>query len=306
MTESLGTYRRTVEAMAMPFEVVLDGVGDSGGAALAVEAFHQDLLWANDVFTLWSPGSVLARHVRGELTLEECPVEVREVLDFCELFRERTGGAFDARGPGGSLDPTGIVKSWAVARATWRLDAVASSWMIGASGDVLTRGGVRDIGIANPRVQGNPQGTDVLDVVRLGPEHPALATSGGAQVVDHIWDPVTGEPARHFTQVSVAGTDFVECDAWATAICAGGLRTAGLAMAAGHEVLLIMGGRYDGTFEAQSSPGWPSVATAIPASNSDPIKDHQENSSMCRCSSGAPHARASARIASAQMRGPHT
>jgi len=261
MTETLGTYRRTVDAMAMPFEVFLDGVGDVDAAARAVDAFHQDLLWANDVFSLWDADSVLSRHLRGELTLDECPVEVREVLELCESFRASTGGAFDARGPDGSLDPTGIVKSWAVARATWRLDAVASRWMVGASGDVVTRSGEWEIGIANPRVQGNPQGTDVLDVVRMDSEHPALATSGGAQVVDHIWDPVTGEPARHFMQVSVAGADFVSCDAWATAICAGGLRTAGLAIEAGHEVLLIIGGRYDGTFEAQSSPGWPSVAT---------------------------------------------
>jgi len=261
MSESTqGTYKRTVDAMAMPFEVFLDGVDDADAAALAVESFHQDLLWANDVFSLWDEASVLSRHLRGELTLDDCPDEVREVLESCEWFREHTGGAFDARKPGGSLDPTGIVKSWAVARATWRLDAVASDWMVGASGDVLTHGGVRDIGIANPRVKGSPQGTDVLDVVRLGPEYPALATSGGAQVVDHIWDPVTGEPARHFMQVSVVGDDFVSCDAWATAICAGGLRTAGLAMEAGHEVLMIIGGRYDGSFEAQKSPGWPSIS----------------------------------------------
>lgn len=257
--DAQGTYRRTVDAMAMPFEVLLEGVTDQDAAARAVESFHQDLLWANDVFSLWDADSVLSRHLRGELTLEECPGEVREVLESCEWYRDRTGGAFDARKPGGPLDPTGLVKSWAVARAVWRLDAVASDWMVGASGDVLTRGGEREIGIADPRVQGNPQGTDVIDVVRLGPARPALATSGGAQVVDHIWDPVTGEPARHFMQVSVVGTDFVSCDAWATAICAGGLATAGLAMEAGHEVLLIIGGRYDGTFDAQSSPGWPSA-----------------------------------------------
>lgn len=258
--EARGTYRRTVEAMAMPFEVRLDGVRDTAAAARAIGTFHQDLLWANDVFSLWDANSVLSRHLRGELTLEECPGEVREVLESCEWFRKRTGGAFDAHKPGGSLDPTGVVKSWAVARAAWRLDAVSSDWMVGASGDVMTRGGVRYIGIANPLVQGNPQGTDVVDVVRLGPGHPTLATSGGAQVVDHIWDPMTGELARHFMQVSVTGIDFVSCDAWATAICAGGLPTAGLAMEAGHEVLLIVGGRYDGTFEARSSPGWPSVA----------------------------------------------
>jgi thiamine biosynthesis lipoprotein len=261
--ETRGTYRRTVDAMAMPFEVVLDGIVDTDAAARAVESFHQDLLWANDVFSLWSADSVLSRHLRGELTLDECPGEVREVLESCEWYRAHTEGAFDARNPGGSLDPTGIVKTWAVARATQHLDAVASDWMVGASGDVLTRGAVRDIGIADPRVKGSPQGTDVVDVVRLGPVYPALATSGGAQVVDHIWDPVTGEPARHFMQVSVVGTDFVSCDAWATAICAGGLRTAGLAMEDGYEVLLIIGGRYDGTFEAQSSPGWPSVAGRV-------------------------------------------
>jgi thiamine biosynthesis lipoprotein len=246
--------------MAMPFEVLLEGVADTDAAARAVESFHQDLLRANDVFSLWDADSVLSRHLRGELTLEECPGEVREVLESCEWYREHTGGAFDARNPDGSLDPTGIVKSWAVARATWRLDAVAPDWMVGASGDVMTRGVGRDIGIADPRIQGNPQGREVVDVVRLGPEHPALATSGGAQVVDHIWDPVTGEPARHFMQVSVVGSDFVSCDAWATAICAGGLRTVGLALEDGHEVLLITGGRFDGTFDAQSSPGWPSIA----------------------------------------------
>ena len=259
--ETRGTYRRTVDAMAMPFEVVLDGVADTDAAALAVESFHHDLLWANDVFSLWDADSVLSRHLRGELTLDECPGEVREVLESCEWFREHTDGAFDARGPGGSLDPTGIVKSWAVARATWRLDAVASDWMVGASGDVLTRGGTRDIGIADPRVQGQPAGHGRRRRRQAGPRVPrSRHVRGRAGRRSHLGSR-DGEPARHFMQVSVVGTDFVSCDAWATAICAGGLRTAGLAMEAGHEVLLIIGGRYDGTFEAQKSAGWPSVAT---------------------------------------------
>ncbi|WP_062377190.1 FAD:protein FMN transferase [Demequina pelophila] len=254
-------HRTTVHAMAMPFTVELDGA-DPADAEPAIASFHGVLRWADDVFSLWKDDSSLSRHLAGELALEECPPELREVLEACEWFREATDGGFDARRRDGVIDPTGLVKGWAVARAARALDrAGASGWMVGASGDILcSPGTTRRIGIADPHVKGDPAGTPVLDVVELGGAFTALATSGGAQVVDHIWDPETGEVARHYPQVSVAGTDLTVCDAWATAIAGGGPRIVPRALAAGLEVLLVTGLRHDGTYDAQSSPGWPSVA----------------------------------------------
>ncbi|WP_062384955.1 FAD:protein FMN transferase [Demequina iriomotensis] len=255
-----GTYRVTVHAMAMPFVVELDDA-DPEAAEPAIAAFHADLVWADEVFSLWRDDSYLSAHLRGDIALDEAPRELREVLEACEWYREATGGGFDARRDDGVLDPTGLVKGWAVARASRHLrGARASGWMVGASGDILATGGrLRRIGIADPRVTGDPTGTPVVDVVELGGAFTALATSGGAQVVDHIWDPTTGEVARHYMQVSVAGTDLTECDAWATAIAGGGPRIVPGALERGLEVLLIAGGRYDGTYDAQTSPGWPSV-----------------------------------------------
>ena len=255
------SFRTTVHAMAMPFVVEIDG-GDPRACEPAAAAFHADLVWADEVFSLWRKDSYLQLLLRGDLTLDESPRELREVLEACEWFRHATGGGFDARRGDGVLDPTGLVKGWAVAQAARHLaGAGGTGWMVGASGDVVVGGAAtRRIGIADPRVKGDPTGSPVVDAVELGGAFTALATSGGAQVVDHIWDPVTGEVARHFMQVSVAGRDLTEVDAWATAIAGGGPRIVPAALERGLEVMLVLGERYDGTYDAQTSPGWPSVA----------------------------------------------
>jgi thiamine biosynthesis lipoprotein len=266
--------------MAMPF--VVEMVRDDGGGgrvteedwAAAVSAFHRDLVWADDVFSLWRDDTPLCRLARGEITVDDCPPAVGEVLAECERYRVLTDGAFDARRPDGVLDPTGIVKTWAVARAAWRLDALGpSGWLIGASGDVLVSGFGPGrvpwrVGIADPRDGGDPQGGPVLGRLHLGggvdAPFVALATSGTARHGEHIWNPATGRMESEYAQASVVGTDLVECDAWATAIVSGGADVALAAQRRGLEVLCIPHGAADereaGTVGAFASPGWPGGA----------------------------------------------
>lgn len=269
------TIRRVVEAMAMPFaiDVVVDRIDRETEKAVdgAVGAFHADLRWADDVFSLWRDDTPLSRLARGEISVEDCPPAVGEVLAECERYRVETDGFFDARRPDGVLDPTGIVKTWAVARATWRLDALgASGYMVGASGDAVVSGTAPDgmpwrVGIADPR-RTNPHEAHVLDVVELGgdldPGRRSLATSGTAQHGEHLWNPRSKEYQAAYAQVSVVGSDLVECDAWATAIAAGGATIALAAQRRGLEVLCIPPGSgvEGGSVAAESSPGWPGIA----------------------------------------------
>jgi len=245
-----------LRAMAMAFDVTLEGLASEAAEASAIDSIHRELLRADDLFSLFRPDTPMARLANGTATLADMPAEVIEVLRLCEEYRVATGGAFDAKRPDGVIDPTGIVKTWAVAKATARLGNVPA-WLISASGDVIASGREWPVGIADPAVKGDPTGTKVLDVVLIGGTFSAVATSGSAQVADHIWDPVTGEPARHFLQASVAGTDLVECDVWATAICAGGAPVVERAVAAGLEVLIVTSGRSQGGYEAVASAGWP-------------------------------------------------
>ncbi|MBN2176113.1 MAG: FAD:protein FMN transferase [Demequinaceae bacterium] len=256
--------RTVVEAMTMPFAVEVVGAGEAE-AGEAIRAFQADLEWAEATFSLWRPDSPLARFNRGEVSLDECPPAVGEVVAECERYREETDGYFDARRPDGVLDPTGIVKTWAVVRASRRLDALdAAGWMVGASGDVVVSGvseasGPWRVGIADPRLTGSPEGRPVLDVIALGGRHRALATSGTAQHGQHIWNPRTGEGEAALVQASVVGADLVECDAWATAIIAGGREVALAAQRGGLEVLTIPDAESTGPLRGEASPGWPSL-----------------------------------------------
>lgn len=254
-------YTETVTAMGMPFTIQFHSPESEGAAAAAVQRFHATLRHADDVFSLFKDDSELSRLNRGELTVDECEPEMLEILQSCEWYRGATLGGFDARRPD-ALDPSGIVKGWAVARGAEAFDGVgASAWMVGASGDILVSGGGATwrIGIADPRVKGDPAGTPVIDVVTLGGRFRALATSGSAQHGDHIWDPTTGKGAHHYLQVSVMAEDMVNADAWATAIAAGGEVVLSAALDAGYEALVITNERCDGTFAAHASAGWPSV-----------------------------------------------
>ena len=254
-------FQDTVTAMGMPFLIEVHAPESETAAAAAVRLFHVALRRADDVFSLFKDDSELSRLNRGEITVEECEPEMLEILQSCEWYRAATLGGFDARLPD-RLDPSGIVKGWAVAKGAAAFDRVgASAWMVGVSGDILvsSEGHRWRVGIADPRSTGDSAGTKVIDVVTLGGQFRALATSGSAQHGDHVWDPTTGQGARHYLQVSVVADNLVNADAWATAIAAGGETVLSAALDAGFEALVITNELCSGAFRAHASAGWPSV-----------------------------------------------
>lgn len=265
--------RRTVTAMAMDFTLDVP-VGVSDDALDTVMPFiESDLRWADGIFSLYQPDSELSRLGRGEASIGDCVPAVAEVLDLCERYREETGGAFDARRPDGVIDPTGIVKTWAMERVRWRFQLLgASAWMWGCAGDVTVLGepdaaAPWRVGIADPR--GGEATTEAgLAGAETAPARPvdavelrtggAVATSGTAHSGEHIWDPRKGTAAAHYAQASVAGTDLVQCDAWATAIMAGGRKVALAAQTQGLHVLTCA--VREGKVFSERSPGWPRLA----------------------------------------------
>lgn len=254
-------FHDSVTAMGMPFLIQFHSPESETAAAVAVKQFHEALLRADDVFSLFKDDSELSRLNRGEITVNECEPEMLEILQSCEWYRGATLGGFDARLTD-KLDPSGIVKGWAIAKGAAAFDHVgASAWMVDARGDILvsSEGQKWRVGIADPRVKADPAGTPVIDVVTLGGPLRALATSGSAQHGDHVWDPTTGQGARHYLQVSVVADDLVNADAWATAIAAGGETVLSAALDAGFEALVITNELCDGSFKAHASAGWPSV-----------------------------------------------
>jgi FAD:protein FMN transferase len=182
----------------------------------------------DDLFSTWRPDTEIMRIGAGTLRPEDASPEVDEVLALCESLRLETGGAFDIRAGGlpgvpprpgrAPLDPSGLVKGWAVARAGEMLRAGgATDFCVSAGGDLVAAGspghapdGWR-VGVQHPWERDR---VAAVLVVRDA----AVATSGRYERGDHIIDPRTGGAARGLAAVTVVGPDLTIADAYATAV----------------------------------------------------------------------------------------
>lgn len=191
---------------------------DAGVDGESMEAAFEWLRQVHTRFSPYKPASEISRLGRGELILDECHADVAEVLSRCEDLRRQTHGVFNAWRwrPDGRLDPSGIVKGWAVERAAELLqEAGARNFCINAGGDIVARGKPqpgRDwrIGIRHP---GDASAlAAVIEVTDL-----AVATSGNYERGDHITDARTGMPQGELVSMTVAGPSLTLADAYATA-----------------------------------------------------------------------------------------
>lgn len=212
-------------------------------AALAREAIAsacRELHRIDETYSTYRASSAICRIDRGELALRDAPSEVRWVLDRCEELREETGGAFDARATG-RLDPSALVKGWAIERASGLLRrAGAYDHCVNGGGDITTRGHAPPASGWRVGVQ-HPLDPSALAAVVALPVGGAVATSGRYERGDHIVAPATGAPADALLSVTITGPDLALADAYSTAAFAMG--DAGLQWAAqlpGYEAMAIL------------------------------------------------------------------
>jgi FAD:protein FMN transferase len=239
--------------MGMPVAVIV-----RSGPADAAERVFAWLREVDAAFSTYRPDSEISRIGRGELTVRDARPMVREVLARCEALRAETGGYFDARATG-RLDPSGLVKGWAVERAAAMLEALgARDFCVDAGGDLALRGGPWRVGIRHPLEPGRL-------AAALTAHDLAVATSGGYERGAHIADPHTGAPPSGTLSVTVAGPHLATADAYATAAFAMGERgPAWTARLRGYEAMTILdGGRVLSTPGFLRLCGGGSVASSL-------------------------------------------
>lgn len=166
-------------------------------------------------FSTYRPDSAISRLARRELTLTDCPADVRVVFDLCAQASVATDGYFCALSAG-ALDPTGLVKGWAIQQASEALRAAGcDQHSVNGGGDLQSAGGPWRFGVADPA---DPKR---LLAVLTGDDL-AVATSGTGQRGAHIVNPFTGAPATELASVTVVGPCLLWADVYATAACAMG------------------------------------------------------------------------------------
>lgn len=172
------------------------------------------------VFSTYRADSDICRIDRRHLAVSDADPRVQEVLNLCAEVHRETGGYFTAL-VHGHLDPTGLVKGWAIEGASDILRAH------GSHNHAVNGGG--DMQLAGERAPGQPWRVGISDpfersrvIQTLSGRDFAVATSGVAERGAHIINPFTGRPTTELASVTVTGASLTRVDAYATAAFAMG------------------------------------------------------------------------------------
>jgi thiamine biosynthesis lipoprotein len=204
--------------MGMPIEIEI--VGENVKSAL--EAAFAYLVAVDERFSTYKKESEISQINRGELTLDAASADMKEVFALGEKTKKETNGYFDIRQPNGLIDPSGVVKGWAIQNtAALILKAGYENYFVNAGGDIAMSGKNAEgeewsVGIRNP--------FNIDEIVKVVyPRGHGIATSGSYIRGDHIYNPHRPkEKIRDIVSITVIGPDVLAADLYATAAFAMG------------------------------------------------------------------------------------
>ncbi len=210
--------RETRIIMGMPITVEVVGLART---ELLAEVFA----WFDAVdarFSTYRADSEICRFNRGEIAEVDLSGDMSEVFALAKRTGEEAQGYFNMRRPDGSVDPSGIVKGWAIQKAAQMLhDAGTQNFFVDAGGDIQAHGLNEEgedwrVGIRSPF-----QLSEIIKVVT--PRGQGMATSGNYIRGAHIWNPhAPRETLADVVSITVIGPDVLEADRFATAAFAMG------------------------------------------------------------------------------------
>jgi thiamine biosynthesis lipoprotein len=203
--------KQTEIIMGMPITVEIVDSPDPEIFNRVFDYFRQ----VDEKFSTYKDTSEISKINRGEISILDASLEMREVFDLCEKTKQETNGFFDIRKPDGTFDPSGLVKGWAIKNAAEILkESGVKVFYVEAGGDVQAEGKVWTVGIKSPFKQ-----EEVVKVLKV--ENAGVATSGTYMRGQHIYNP-KGNLDNNIVSITVIGPNIYESDRFATAAFAMG------------------------------------------------------------------------------------
>jgi thiamine biosynthesis lipoprotein len=210
--------RDTQLIMGMPITVEVVGAPTAAPLEAAFAYFRA----VDERFSPYKQDSEVSALNRGEVALAAVSPEMREVLWLSEATKADTQGYFDIRWPDGTIDPSGLVKGWAIRNAAALIaDAGYADYYVEAGGDIQCAGRNERrepwrVGIRNPF-----NGSEIVKALQLN--NAGIATSGNYVRGAHIYDPHAGNSdLADIVSLTVVAADIYDADRYATAAFAMG------------------------------------------------------------------------------------
>lgn len=208
--------KQTKIIMGMPITVEITDAADRTMLADTFEYF----ISVDRKYSTYKSDSEISR-INAGLPKECWSAEMRTVMQLCEQTKQQTDGFFDIK-HNDKLDPSGLVKGWAINNAAKRLmKKNVKNFYIEAGGDIQVHGVNREgkswlIGIRNPFNL-----NEIIKTIAVSSE--GVATSGTYVRGQHIYNPHRpNATTRDIESLTVIGSNIYEADRFATAAFAMG------------------------------------------------------------------------------------
>jgi thiamine biosynthesis lipoprotein len=206
--------KQTKVLMGMPITVeVVDGNVREEDIGKIFKYFA----YIDEKFSTYKSESEISKINRGEISAKDFSQDMKTILALSEETKKQTGGYFDIS-LNGKLDPSGLVKGWAILNASDLLKKSGfKNYYVEAGGDVQVSGKNKDgklwqVGIKNPFKQ-----NEIVKVAYFGHDE-GIATSGTYIRGQHIYNPKSsGQTITDIVSLSVIGPNVYEADRFATA-----------------------------------------------------------------------------------------
>jgi thiamine biosynthesis lipoprotein len=170
-------------------------------------------------FSTYKPSSEISQINKG-LPKKRWSAEMKHVMRLCQDTKEVTNGYFDIDHDG-TLDPSGLVKGWAIKNAAdLLLKQNIQNFYIEAGGDIQAEGKnaagqLWEVGIRNPFMA-----DQIIKVVNVSQQ--GVATSGTYIRGQHIYNPHADTSLDVVKSLTIIGPNIYEADRFATAAFAMG------------------------------------------------------------------------------------
>lgn len=172
-------------------------------------------------FSTYKEASEISQINRGQLAIGQASDDMQLIFALADLTRQETDGYFDIQ-RNGYIDPSGLVKGWAIYNAAQLLRQRGfSNFYVDAGGDIQIAGHNAEgkrwrVGIRNPF--NIHEIVKVLELTDCG-----VATSGTSIRGQHIYNPKQPDQLlESIVSLTVIGPNIYEADRFATAAFAMG------------------------------------------------------------------------------------
>ncbi len=211
--------------MGMPITVVIvshDKITQNSVQKTIDEVFDY-FKYVDQTFSVYKEDSEICKINSGLLQIRDACADVREIFELAEQTKKQTDGYFDIKNRKGLLDPSGIVKGWAIFNASKIIEKNDfRNYYVNAGGDIQVGGNNEQgqkwkVGIENPFKQG-----EIVKTVYLS--DCGIATSGTYIRGQHIYNPKNkDEILNDVASLTIIGPNVYEADRFSTPCFAMGL-----------------------------------------------------------------------------------